>query len=72
MTIPIVFDYLFAAICAYALIMYAGRLIRLLFNPRFLQHKNFEFPQDKFRKAMLLISTMFLLFLAILMKLDMV
>ncbi len=64
------FKYALAIICGYAFLVYTARLIKLLFNPGFLQHKMFDFPQDKLRKALLLISAMLILLSTVLLKLG--
>lgn len=56
-----VMEYALAVICSYAFLIYAARLIKLLFNPKLLGNKVFDFPQDKFRKALLLVGAMFIL-----------
>lgn len=67
-----VMEYALALICTYAFLIYTARLIKLLFNPKILGNKVFDFPQDKLRKALLLVGAMFILITSVLLTLRLI
>ena len=65
-------DYAIVVICGIAILLYLGRIIRLFFEPAFLQHKVFEFPSDKLRRMLLLLCGIAVLALVVLLRLKVI
>lgn len=57
--------YLLVAVCAFAILLNFLRILKLLFNPKFMSHPVFDFPNDGLRRGLLLACGIVVLLLVI-------
>jgi hypothetical protein len=63
-------DILLIVCCSAAILINCFRIIRLLFEPRFLKHPVFDFPQNRWHLVLVLACTNLVMLAAILLQMG--